>query len=94
MDYDAKKSSSVNKNNKMLKFANMTMIPNNFPKIKNMSISQGKCNNKINQSKINVNKSNNNTNNNKVSSNQNNNQKNSTLNSFYIKKLQLVEIPV
>ena len=75
MDYDAKKSSSVNKNNKMLKFANMTMIPNNFPKIKNMSISQGKCNNKINQSKTNVNKSNNNINNNKVSSNQNNNQK-------------------
>ena len=84
-----KKSSSVNKNNKIYKFANMTMMSNNGQKLKNISLSQGKCNNKANQSKISINKSNNNINNNNINSNQNNNKKNSTLNNFNIKKITI-----
>ena len=65
IDTNSKKSLSLNKNNKICKFANMTMMCNNFPQLKNISSSQGKTDIKLNKSKTNINKSNKNTNNNK-----------------------------
>ena len=71
---NTKKSLSVNKINKINKFGNMT-IYNNFGNVKLISLSQGKTNQK-----------NNNTNNH---TSNNNNIKNSTQNSFNIKKINI-----
>ena len=74
-----KKSLSVNKTNKLGKFANMT-ISNNFHNIKLISLSQGKTNQKKNNL----------SNNNNINNNTNN-IKNNTLNSFNIKKINIYE---
>ena len=83
-----KKSLSVNKNNKVGKFGNMT-IYNNFGNVKLISLSQGKTYQKNNNTNNNTN-TNTNTNTNAILNNNiNNNIKNSTLNSFNIKKINI-----
>ena len=83
-----KQSLSVNKNNKVGKFGNLT-IYNNFGNVKLISLSQGKTYQKNNNTNNNTN-SNTNTNTNTIlNNNTNNNIKNSTLNSFNIKKINI-----
>ena len=96
LEENNKKSLSVNKNNKIGKFGNMT-IYNNFGNVKLISLSQGKTNQKNKNSNNNTNTNNNNTNTNTntntnaiLNNNTNNNNiKNSTQNSFNIKKINI-----